>query len=333
MSSIAHHRLIGLVTLLAALTAACQPNVREPRRLVFPVFQAEAPFPESETAEGAAGSKVSATSQFARDLGGAPAVEASVEPEGFNVPLGSTMTARLPHREGWTWSIEDGATLISYAPASGRPGAIVYVEPFAAEIHDRPSAEHLRFQATVDPDLADGFLRTRSAVAVLAGKPRASTAGLNSLEAAMWDQLRRTRTRGRGLGFRPNRSTFTGWKWVGRNPQGVTVRCGRYLGVWAGPRPLPAQIARPAVPPASESSASEISAYLLLGSATDRDEETGVHFALLCVREPRCLVYRELSEFLKSIQIAESTLLGRLRSEPPASFRDLVQQTGLDIEP
>jgi hypothetical protein len=336
---VSSRRLLAILSLAAVLAAGCQPKTREPRRLPFPTFRAEASFPEYQS-EGGLARKGGAASQFKRDLNGGLGEAAPSEPEGQNVPLGSAMTGRIPSGEGWTWSIDGGATLITYAPGSGRPGALIYAESFSPEIHGHPAAEHLRFQVTVDPDLAEGYLGFTSAGRLLAGAPGLAGAHLSPGETARWLQLLSTRTLGRGLGFRATRGTFTGWRWVGRNPQGVTLRTGRHLGVWAAPRPLPPALAEalaglrgaPAQP-ASQPVATGVSAYLILGSATDRDEETGVHLALLCVREPRCLVYQELSQFLASIQVAEGGLLERLRSAPPIPFQNMVQDSGLEIAP
>jgi hypothetical protein len=320
MSSQASSRLHRLVVLglLAVLVGGCQSKSREPRRLPFPTFRAEALFAEYRSMQGPPENRAGSTStQFARDLSQGLGGEATSEPQGQSVPLGSAMTGEIPNQEGWTWSIEDGATLIVYAPGAGRPGAMVYAEPFSPEIHDHPSAEFLRFQLTVDPDLAESYLKL-SGVGILL----------------------KTRTLGRGLGFRPTRGTFTGWRWVGRNERGVTLRCGRHLGVWSEPRPLPAPLAQALrqrgsepqnLEPSSTAATPGVSASLILGSATDRDEETGVHLAVLCVREPRCLVYKDLAHFLASIQIAEGSLVERLRSAPPIAFQDVVQQSGLAL--
>ena len=70
---------------------------------------------------------------------------------------------------------------------------------------------------------------------------------------------------------------------------------------------------------------------MILGSATDRDEETGAHFAILCVREPRCTVYKELAQLLDSIQVTDGLLLNRLGPAPPISFQDLAREAGLEI--
>jgi hypothetical protein len=44
-------------------------------------------------------------------------------------------------------------------------------------------------------------------------------------------------------------------------------------------------------------------AYLIIGNAT-KDQRTGVHFAILCARAPRCTVARELADFIGSIREA-----------------------------
>jgi len=243
------------------------------------------------------------------------------------------MTSQIPDGEGWSWSLEEGVTLMTYAPGSGRPGALVYVEAFSPEIHQHPAAEHLRFQSTVDPELAESYLQF--AGAGVAWGARAAGAHRGPSEAARWSQLLKTRTQGRGLGFRPTPGTFTGWRWVGRNAQDVTIRCGRHLGTWREPRSLPASLAKSLAgklePSPEAAAAMGVSASLILGSATDRDEETGVHFAILCAREPRCLVYKDLAQWLASIQIADGPLLERLRSAPPIAFQELVDRSGLKI--
>lgn len=330
--------ILGLTILLGA---GCQSEPREPRRLPFPTFRAEAIFPEYQSAKGLA-EGTAAPTRFARDLNGPSGGGAAAEPDGQSVPLGGAMAARIPNREGWTWSLEEGATVITYAPGAGRPAALVYAEPFSPAIHDHPSAEHLRFQATVDPELAEGYLRFAGMGDLLGGRAQPLGFRLGPGEAARWAQLLKTRTLGRGLGFRPTRGTFTGWRWVGRNAQGVTLRCGRHLGVWSEPRPLPAPLAEalgkgsePQKPmaPSMATAGAGVSASLILGSAADRDEETGVHLAVLCVREPCCLVYKELAQLPDSLQIAEGSLLERLRSAPPASFQDVAQQSGLKLLP
>jgi hypothetical protein len=307
-------RRLGALALVAALLCGCRPASREPRRLPFPVFRAAQAFPEFRSAAGAAASgRPTAPSRFARQLGARAAEGAAPQPPGRSVPLGGAMIGRIPDREGWTWSRAEEVTLIAYSPAAGRPGALVYVEEFSPLFGARPSAEHLRFQADVDRTLAEGFLRLAALTA-----PR--------------DTPRATRTEGRGLGFRPTRGTWSGWRWAGRNAHGVTLRCGRHLGVWGEPRPLPAAPggAAPGPSPAPAAAASGYAASLIVGSATG-DEETGIHFAVLCVREPRCLVYAELASFLDSIQIADGPLLGRLRTAPPAAFDDLARDAGLAI--
>src|SRR5262245_37944393 len=188
------HRLVVL-GLVAVLAGGCQSRSREPRQLPFPTFQAEALFPEYQSAQGMPENRAGSTStQFARDLNQGLGSGAISEPEGQSVPLGSAMTGVIPNQEGWTWSIEDGATLIVYAPGAGRPGAMVYAEPFSPEIHDRPSAEHLRFQATVDPDLAEGYLRFAGAGTLFGGKASPLGDHLSPSEAARWAPLLKTRT-------------------------------------------------------------------------------------------------------------------------------------------
>ena len=82
---------------------------------------------------------------------------------------------------------------------------------------------------------------------------------------------------------------------------------------------------------APAAAALEVPAYLVLGSAAAGQEESGVHFAILCVRAPTCLVAQELASFLDSIQIAHPGLVERLLAQSPPAIQDLAQAAGLEI--
>lgn len=340
-------RRLAAAILAAALTTACGDADRPPRELPFPVFEPTAPFPELAAARQ--GEEAGGPGDFERMLGAAgaaPEAAEPAEPQLQSVPLAGPLVGRIPAGEGWRWASAGGVAIVTYAPGAGRPAALIYAESFGSLIQSRPSEEHHRFQVAVDPGLSEGYLDPPSALELAGGGPLrqlAERSGLSRSEAGQLAQLLATRTRGRGLGFQPAAGTFTGWRWVGRNREGLTLRVGRQLGTWADPRPLPERFQQAlerlgmggagAGPGTSGGSALEVPAALVLGSAAARQEQTGVHFALLCVQAPECPVARELADFLDSLHVGEPGLVERLLAEPPAALEELAYAVGVEIRP
>ncbi|HYG62006.1 MAG TPA: hypothetical protein VEL74_05465 [Thermoanaerobaculia bacterium] len=332
---------------MLGLAAGCGQEPPVPRELPFPVIETAAPFPElAVPAAPAAGpaQESAPRSTFEAALTATPPPDPAATPQppaapaGLSVPLGGQLLGELPPDGSWRWSAEGGAVLAVHASGGTRPTALIYAETFTDLVRDRPSEEHQRFRVTVDPAAAEGHLPT--------GEPLrrvAQRTGLSGTEAARFLQLVTTRTGGRGLGFRPAPESFTGWRWVGRNEHGVTLRLARQSGSWAEPPSLPARFAEAlarlngshgAAPGASSGGAAgAVPAYLILGSVTDRYEETGVHLAVLCARSPACAEARDLAAFLASIQPAEAGRLERLAAAPSAGFADLARELGVEILP
>jgi hypothetical protein len=335
--------------LLFGLIAGCRQEPPRPRELPFPVIETRAPFPELAL-PAAAGPEPDAgaprSSAFDAALAGPPAEPVApaepTAPAKQSIPLGGQLLGELPPDSSWRWSTEGGAVLIVHSSGGGRPTALIYVQAFTDDIRDRPSEEHHHFQVAVDPGIAEGHLLIDMPLRQVEKRT-----GLERRDAARFVQLVTTRTAGRGLGFRPVPESFTGWRWVGRNEHGVTLRLGRHSGSWAEPAPLPARFVQalarldgtssgsptpnPGASPARGSSA--VPAYLVLGSVTDRYEETGVHLAVLCARSPQCAEAEDLAGFLASIQPADAGRLERLASAPPAALTELARAAGLEILP
>ncbi|HSG39729.1 MAG TPA: hypothetical protein VLE27_08845 [Thermoanaerobaculia bacterium] len=167
---------------------------------------------------------------------------------------------------GWTWAAGPGLTLAVHRGPAAAD-ALIWAEPFSAGMLTHPSQEVLRFHLAI-------HLGARAA--------------------------------GRGLGFRPGPGEATGWRWVGRAPQGVTVRLGRKSGLW-----------------------SESPASLWTGSVTDANEAAGAHLAILCAGAS-CPVAEDLAAFLGSIRVGEPGRLARLR-DSQGSPADLAREVGIEI--
>jgi hypothetical protein len=288
--------------------------------------------------------KAAPASRFETALQRAPAPpeEAASEPVlQRQIPLGGNLVAELPSdRERWSWSTKRGATLILYRGAGGRPEALIYAETFAGAIELRPSAELHRFYATVDPEGDGGSpflgmfrraLETQGKGAPAAGRP-------DLVSRATAAQSLATRTLGRGLGFVAKEDTFSGWRWVGGNEHGVSLRLARWEGSWGEQRSAsPAPGAARETPMGAARSASSgplerLPAYLLVGSGAEREELTGAHLAILCARLPECPVAAELAALLTSIRPERDAVRENLLIESlPTSFDDLADAAGLEL--
>ena len=347
---------LGTAVAVLALALGCGGD-RPPRKLPFPAFHAEALFPDLAEAEGTR-SQASKESLFERSLGGAGGAAAEQkEPPRQSVPLVDRFSGDLPgglDASSWTWSNDSGATLVVHR-ISARADALIYAEVFSAEMASHPSEEIRRFERTVVPDLVDPLLDWRSVESLLDGSlaRRVSRGtGLNGPQAGRLLQLLATRTAGRGLGFHPGPERDSGWRWVGRNRQGITVRMSRFPGIWGRQRSLPADLAkglprlaqaapelakiadwlfRP--PGASGTAPPEGPAYLWLGSVTDEHEMVGAHLALICVQTPQCSVAADLAAFLGSLRIVDPGSLKNPEGGAHDTLAELARREYLEILP
>jgi hypothetical protein len=217
-----------------------------------------------------------------------------------------------------------------------------------------PSEEIQRFQLTVNPEEAERRLMPSAAAGAvrdsLVGQVARETGG-GRTDAARLLQLLATRTAGAGLGFHPAAGSFTGWKWVGKNEQQVTVRLARFTGTWEPRAVVPAEIARrletlrniPAVSQAADALAPAAggggtgggadggaSAYLLVGSATDDAEQSGAHLALLWQHAPDPQCIEGLASFLASLRTGGSAAPAGLED---GQAYDLPEAAGLHLLP
>jgi hypothetical protein len=74
----------------------------------------------------------------------------------------------------------------------------------------------------------------------------------------------------------------------------------------------------------------ERAGYLIIGNAT-RDQRTGVHFAILCSRAPRCPVARELADFIGSIREAGPSDKPTPPREGALDGLSLARAAGIDL--
>lgn len=344
--------------LLAFLLAAgCGDGT--PRTLPFPELEPRAPFPELAGSPAQAAPGAPGRTSFADRLapaGSPPATEPAQGTAARAVTLGRQLAGEIPPDPAWSWQeVEDGVTLIACRPDGGRPAALVYAEAFPSRMGIAPSEEIQRFQITVNPEGTHRRLTPSAVAGTFADglvRQVAQGTGTGAPEAARLLQLLATRTGGAGLGFRPAPGSFTGWKWVGRNDHRVTVRLARFTGTWETGTRLPAEIGQrlealgkipalgvtverlaPAADTAAATAAGGVSAYLLVGSATDDAEQSGAHLALLWQHSSDHRCVEGLASFLASLQMSGA-------SDPPGAggfgdgqVSDITDAAGLQLLP
>jgi hypothetical protein len=329
------------VFVLASLLCGC--GDRPPRRLSFPVFEERSPFPELADAQPVSRSE----GAFAQALGGTAGTVVR-KPPVQSIPLGNRLAGELP-AESWIWSSDLELTLAVHRGPGGTD-ALIYAEAFSSRMLSSPSSEVYQFHRTIVPEGVEDLIDPRSLESGGLARRVARGTGIGSADATRLIQLLATRTAGRGIGFHPGPGGATGWRWVGRNGQGATLRLARVSGTWGRQRSLPAGLDRalarlPQAAPelagvaewlakAPEDSGANQGgpAYLLIGSVTDEHETAGAHLAVLCAVIPRCPVAEELAAFLGSIQIGDPGKLERLRDSQIAP-EDLAQEEGIAILP
>jgi len=322
---------IGILFVLAFMV-----RISEPRELPFPIFDSRAVFPDLDE-EPAEDPDSAPPSRFEQTLQrtSAPAAAAEEPSAGRVVPLGGDLVADVPFDgAGWKWSSEGGATVIVHGQAETRPDALVYAEAFAETIALRPTSELQRFRTTVDPS-GDGTSPWLGALFRTMRESSGLGSSGNWADRARGAQAIASRTLGRGLGFVARDEGFTGFRWVGRNGHQVSIRLARWEGSWSKQPPLAEEMGAllqgDSAPPVEE--LSRVPAYLIMGSAAEPSEISGVHLAILCARTPDCPVAPELADFLGSIRVERPELIKRLlREGSQEPFGRLTAAAGLAIQ-
>lgn len=311
-------------TLVALVLGGCGDR-GGPRLPPFPTFDPRQPFADATVAPAAARDASdafdAADPSFEDALrasygGGDEATPAAPAVATEAVPLAGRLVSVLPRGgEDWTWSADETSTLVVHR-TGGRVDAMIYAEAWSDLVRSFPSAEHDRFLRTVAPELASSAMAIARGLLDVPIAQIASGAGLSVTAARRaWAALE-TRTLGRGVGFQPDEQGFRGWRYLGRNAEGVEIRLARVDGRWGPQSPLPEEVVKlldhlrettgTSLPSAVTSSLSGTPtpagtpALLLLGSATP-GSLPGIHLALLCPR-PECPVEDDIVTFLDRLR-------------------------------
>lgn len=261
------------------------------------------------------------------------------------VPLAGRLVASVPQDfDRWQWATEGSLTLIVHSTA-GRSDGVIYVETLV----DGPwaSVELDAFHHTVAPQLASRVLPRFAPWPPGLVEALQEKQGL-SATSAVWALARlRSRTLGRGLGFRSRRTAFTGWRWIGPNPQGVRLRLGRLEGTWGAQEGLGEEVERLLASLAEESPRAALdtlppfpvtdttpprAASMVLGSALLR-RDLGVHLAVLLEHGAGQAITEELAAFLDSIRPPERGELESLvESRGVGDLERLVRRLGWQLQ-
>lgn len=340
------------VIILCALSIAALPacnQERQERTLPFPEFIESGPFPElTEGGRRAqqgqvAGSQSAFERAISRALDGASDAEEAPTRQLQTVSLAGRLVADIPLRfDEWQWASSSHRTVIVHQLTGESPDAIIVIEPFGTLMNRFPSQELRRFQNGLDPTVAGGLDPIAMAFEQLALADPEVAALVQTLSGAF--RALNSPTYGLGIGYQTTPKTFTGWRWIGKNPHDVTLRMARSRGLW-GPQPPPGRnvvqsfevLARNAPEFAEHAtylaelqehlSRNQLStpirtSYMIVGNATV-DGKSGLHFSILCEASPRCPVARELADFLSSVRApgsGESVHLRPQGSQDPDEF-------------
>ncbi|MBA2664621.1 MAG: hypothetical protein H0U74_20205 [Bradymonadaceae bacterium] len=329
------------------------------RLIAFPIIETANAFPELRAGSrsnkgGADGAHSSFERAISRALESEPETEEAATVTFQTIPLGAGLVGVVPlNFDEWRWASDGNTTMITHSAAGQSPDALIYIEGFGPIIKAFPSVEMTRFQKNVDSGAPQG----PNILSTLAGGLSVASENFDVPALALLESLESatSATFGLGIGYHSNARSFTGWRWLGKNAQGITLRLGRNSGVW-GPQKAPDAQSRQAFGALSElipelsqigdqfaafgqagSAAPSVRvprrlAYMVFGSAASRvDGDQGVHLAILC-EQPGCPVAHELADFLASIRRADSDQ-GRLGASPSSSLPAFAQGIGINLAP
>ena len=261
------------------------------------------------------------------------------------VPLAGRLIGLVPRDfDRWQWAAVDSLTLIIHS-TGGRVDGVIYVEALVAS--PWASLELDGFHRTVAPQLASEVFPWGTSRSGLAD-------GLSEEyrvpKSAVIETLVRLRSRtlGRGLGFQSRRTAFTGWRWVGKNPQGIRLRLGRLEGTWGPQPPLSEEMRRcletlaeaspklavlnTAESPSRRESTLARNASLVLGSALLR-RDLGIHLAVLFEQETSRAVVDELAAFTESLRRpGRGEIEGLLEAEGRNDLERFVRRLGWQLQ-
>lgn len=267
------------------------------------------------------------------------------------VPLGSGFAGEIPVEfDAWQWAADATSTLVVYAETGGRPQAVVYAEDFSDFGQTSPSLELDRFLVAVDP----GFHRSVTVPQAIGDGLGDFASDFEAPAAEMLSGVLRgsSRTLGLGLRYRSRPDSFTGWRWIGDNEQGVTLRAARTkgrFGLAASPGPETSSMfgrlqskvdgmgrAQSSLPDLRESLSSTgasdgagrgVPGWMLVAQV-EAEASRALHLAVACERP--CPVASELARLLGSIRL-RTEAEGRLSGASSGSLVDLAHEHGFPL--
>lgn len=338
-------RAFTLLLALAAAGCSTSPFSLDPT----PELDVRAPFPELD-AGGPEPEQGSSGLQRALSRAGWAGEENGTSSSG--VPLAGRLVGEFPDTATgtWRWLVGEDVTFGIRSPEEGKaPDAFIYAEAFSSRKSLPASEELMHFELTVDPALLGEQLTWPTAATAWAEPVARNARERDLLRRLAW--MATTRTGGKGFGYTSSPRTFTGWRWLGRNRQGVSFRLARSTGEWSGQKPLDPELeallprlvqrfpqaswllaaAGPADPWSSRGTArTPTPAYMILGTAAAGD--TGIYLAVLCARTPTCGPAGDLSGFLASLRLAETGEVERLvRGLETGSVESLAADLGITL--
>ena len=333
------------------LLTACPGDSAVPRQAPFPDLEPTAPFPSlasrgpgtTEPGEPETDTELTFEERLTRRAPPTPAEPATTVSNGLPLPLTDRLIGEVGVGASWRWSAAGDSMLAIHQESGHPPDALIYAHSLSTDMGRFPGRGTRRFHDSLHP-LDGRSFPDLTVLLSLFGRDSPGSgcrASLTAIELARATALLESRTLGLGLGFRASGDGFTGYRWVGENEHGVAIRLGRYSGLWGTPEPLPRAVREALECVAGEHETptgparAAISAHLLVGTATDRDSESGAHLAILWSSAAGSSLEPDLARFLASLRFEQDDpqRLSRLRKGAPIAFRDLSSSAGLVLRP
>lgn len=329
-------RRLLLQTLLSAalITSVSCDSAGQPRQLPTPTFSATELFPHLDRQKTAPPTAPDDFESRIEELmtGDDPNTDTAPTRSTQLVPLGASLTAQIPDdHDQWRWSRQDNTTLISFTPAGeDTPELLILTQTYPYLTAQLPSLAIQQFLSDVAPGLLHSFDLPRHLKDITPDE-LSLTAPTDQPQTISADELidqllgTSTLTGHRGLGFRTQRSSFSGWRHLGENSAGVFLRLATAQGDW-GPQPtLPdalnprelqqllddsGQDLRLAIPSPPTTRAPNRPAQLIIGQA-ELSPSQGIYLAIFCTSDPQCPQAPHITHLLDRLQASQTPPSGR----------------------
>jgi hypothetical protein len=354
---------VSLITLLACVHQGCDGP--PPGRVASPPFVSDGLFGSmrvtskakvSDSKKKTAAAWGEAVEEEEQMLGEQPVSTQSVS-------VGGRFMSVLP-AEDWEVANVGSSTFIVHTPPGGEPDAFVYARAFTPLMAKKPVIQTRSFVQGVDPthDVQGSF----GGIGLQVLTHFMGAGGLDMDEMGQCLASLSSPAGSHGLGFRTNFKRSHGVRWLGESDDGLFYRLARLEGRWSKEpikvdcdkalsqltslvatqvqAQVPGQMgtelavaiddyAQEMVAPKAGSTS--MSAQAVVGTVSSSENETaGIHLAVVCVAEPKCVEAESLTRFVEEMHIpsAEERSMAAAPDEVATALNQLAARVGVTFD-